>query len=133
MLKVPTYVAESPIGGLGLFAGRDIEPGELIWEYHPKTVWILTEEEVASFPARLKESIFTYSYLYEGKWFFCVDNSRFMNHSDDSNTLEDKTGVSGSSNPMGRDRAVRKILAGEELTCNYKQFDQNWNEKLPPQ
>lgn len=131
MLKVPTYVADSPIGGLGLFAGRDIEEGELVWEFNPKTVWILTQEEVNALPERFKILIHTYSYLFEGNWYFCVDNSRFMNHSDTPNTLEDTTGVIGQSNPAGKDRAVRKILKGEELTCNYKQFDQHWKEKLP--
>lgn len=131
MLKVPTYVSESPIGGLGVFAGRDIEEGELVWEFHPKTVWTLTEEEVQALPERLQNLIYTYSYLFEGQWYFCVDNSRFMNHSDQANTLEDKSGVQGTSNPAGKDRAVRKILKDEELTCNYKQFDQNWKEKLP--
>ncbi|MBE8424982.1 SET domain-containing protein, partial [Leptospira borgpetersenii serovar Balcanica] len=42
MLLVPTDIADSSIGGFGLFAGRDIQKGELIWKYHPKTVWVLT-------------------------------------------------------------------------------------------
>ncbi|PJZ71122.1 SET domain-containing protein-lysine N-methyltransferase [Leptospira perolatii] len=131
MLKVPTYVDNSPIGGLGLFAGRDIEEGELVWEFDPKTVWILSKEEVEALPKRFIELIHTYSYLSNGNWYFCVDNSRFMNHSDDPNTIEVRASEDIDSNPMGKDRAIRRIKAGEELTCNYKKFDQHWSEKLP--
>lgn len=51
-----------------------------------------------------------------------------MNHSDDPNTKEDFT--SEQTNPMGQDIATRLILKGEELTCNYKLFDDNWKIKL---
>ncbi|EQA63587.1 SET domain-containing protein [Leptospira alexanderi] len=128
MLLVPTYIADSPIGGFGLFAGRDIQKGELIWKYHPKTVWVLTDQELNSLPLSVQEMFRTYSYQTAGKWFYCSDNSKFMNHSDDPNTKEDFT--SDQTNPMGQDIATRLILKGEELTCNYKLFDDNWKIKL---
>lgn len=43
----------------------------------------------------------------------CGDNARFMNHSFEPN-CDDRTGVTF---------ALRDILAGEELTCDYRVFD----------
>ncbi|TGK28123.1 SET domain-containing protein-lysine N-methyltransferase [Leptospira gomenensis] len=128
MLLVPTYISDSKIGGFGVFAGRDIRKGELIWKYHPKTVWVITNEEMNALPQGIREMFRTYSYQTDGKWYYCSDNSKFMNHSDDPNTKEDFTG--DDTNPMGRDSATRNIAMGEELTCNYKLFDENWKIKL---
>ena len=62
-----------------------------------------------------------YVYLHEGsaKYVFCLDNARFMNHTHEPNTR----GVNPPDQPYGYDVATRDIAAGEELTCDYREFD----------
>ena len=55
--------------------------------------------------------------LYE----LCSDDARFFNHSDEPNT---------GSISNDTDVALRDIQQGEELTCDYRTFDADWQLKL---
>jgi len=47
-----------------------------------------------------------------------------MNHSDRPNVGMNPSGTADTV-------ALRAIAAGEELTCDYRTFDLEWQEKLP--
>lgn len=115
MLRVPTFVAPSPIAGVGLFAATDLPAGTVIWEFTEGVDWRISPEELALFPepyrARLRH------YLYEedsGVFVLCGDNGKFMNHSESPN-CDDPEGEFTVTN--------RLVRAGEELTCDYRAFD----------
>lgn len=115
MLKVKTYLDKSTIHGIGLFAAEDIKEGERIWEYNPHVDIILTKEQ-AELYKNLPSPI--YIYKQDGKYYLSLDNDRYINHSEDANV------ANGEYMFMEDDYtyATRDIKAGEELTCDYREF-----------
>jgi len=121
MLRVPTYVDTSPIAGVGLYAGTDLPAGTIVWEYDETVDWRLTPEELASFPEPYRSRMKHYAYLEDdGLYILCGDNAKFMNHSEDPN-CDDPEGAYTITN--------RAVHAGEELTCDYTQFDVESRER----
>ncbi|HET9948260.1 MAG TPA: SET domain-containing protein [Longimicrobiales bacterium] len=115
MLRVPTYVAPSPIAGVGLFAATDLPKGCIIWEYVEGVDWRISPAELMLFPEPFQSRLRHYLYLEEsGLYVLCGDNAKFMNHSDLPNCDD-----SGGEYTITR----RPIAAGEELTCDYRLFD----------
>jgi SET domain-containing protein len=115
MFRVPTYVARSSIHGHGVFAAVPIPRGTLVWQFDPGTDWTLTEEEFAAFPEKLRVQMEAWTYQNEeGDYVLCSDGAKFMNHSFEPN-CDDRGWV---ETVAGRD-----IEAGEELTCDYREFD----------
>lgn len=47
MMLIPTYVAPSPIEGVGVFAAEYIEEGALIWNLDPGLDRLIRKDEVA--------------------------------------------------------------------------------------
>lgn len=115
MLQIPTYVAPSRIAGVGLFSPRDLEPGTVIWEFTPGVDWEIPPEDLERFPEPYRSRLRHYLYRDgSGLYVLCGDNAKFMNHEDDPN-CDDSDRVH---------TVVRKaVRAGEELTCDYRQFD----------
>lgn len=115
MLRVPTYVASSGISGVGLFAGVDLERGTVIWEFDERVDWRIDPNELDAFPEPYRSRMKRYVYLDASEAFvLCGDNAKFMNHSDDANC----------DDPDGKYTITRRaVRAGEELTCDYLQFD----------
>jgi len=107
------------VHGIGLFADEDIARGRLVWEFHPSVDIAYTEEQWQALqsgaaPESL-EQVRKYSYKEGGRYIVCIDNAQFMNHrSEEPNVVNDKL-----SNTM---RAVRDILRGEELFCDYSEY-----------
>ena len=116
MLTVNTVVRPSLIEGLGLFACEKIPAGHIIWEFNPTFDTAYTAEEFDPLPAAAKTHVRKYSYFCAetNLWILCGDDARFMNHADDPNTFEE---------PGNRTIALRDIAVGEEITCDYRQFD----------
>ena len=116
MLTVKTVVRPSSIEGLGLFADQDIPAGTVIWEFVEKFDTTYTNEEFEALPKSAKPHVRKYSYFCPelSLWVLCGDDARFMNHAAVPNTFEE---------PGTRSIAARDIAAGEELTCDYTQFD----------
>lgn len=117
MMRVKTFVGPSKIDGLGVFAGEPIQSGQLIWTLHPKFDVFLKTEEICKLPVHARDYIERYSYphsLSPGVRILDSDNGRFMNHSDLPNTdfTRFKEGF-----------ALCDIAEGTELTCNYREFD----------
>jgi hypothetical protein len=115
MLRVPTYVAPSPIAGVGLFAAKRLPAGCVIWEFTEGVDWRITPEEFHLFPEPYRSRL--RHYLYEedtGTLVLCGDNAKFMNHHPDPNC---------DDTPDQYTVTKRAIRAGEELTCDYRAFD----------
>jgi uncharacterized protein len=127
MLLVDTEVKESGIHGLGCFTKEKISKGSVVWKFDPSLDQRIPAENLSDFPGPVQKFLNTYGYfeIFNGKKMIvlCADNSRHMNHDDQPNLLE------GGQN-CELNIAARDIEIGEELTCNYKEFDLNAQEKL---
>ena len=124
MMLVPTYVAPSSIEGIGIFAAEPIAAGTLIWRLEPQLDRLVTRAEAAGLSEVFRAFVERYSYPYPHdpeRLIVELDNGRFMNHSDVPNTI--------FSDPDAG-FTLRAIEAGEELTCNYAEFDPGF-EILP--
>ena len=115
MLRVPTYVAPSPIAGVGLFAATDLPANFIIWEYTEGVDWNIPPSELMLFPEPFQSKLRHYLYQEDsGAYVLCGDNAKYMNHSDGPNC--DDTGGEHTV-------TTRAVKAGEELTCDYRLFD----------
>lgn len=117
MLLVRTRVIPSQIEGLGVFADEPIKAGTAIWKLDGFFDRMMPVSEVAALPPHMQDFIDTYGYPHKelaGLIVFETDNGRFMNHSLSPNT--------DFSNPS-RGFAICDIAVGEEITCNYFEFD----------
>lgn len=124
MLLVPTYVAPSPIEGVGVFAAEDIPVGAPIWELNLELDRLLEPEQLAKLPPVLRAFAERYGYPYPHdptRLVLEMDNGRFMNHAVQPNTsfVDPDVGYT-----------IQVIRAGSELTCNYGEFDPSF-EMLP--
>jgi SET domain-containing protein len=116
MLLVRTYVAQSAIEGVGVFAAEPIARGAPVWRLEPELDRLIPMEKYRAAPPFLKDLIDRYAYPSAdkpGHLVFELDNGRFMNHSGTPNT--------DFSAPTGG-IALRDIAVGEEITCDYGEF-----------
>ncbi len=96
--------------GCGVFATRFIPRGTVTW-VRDRLDREFTPEEVWSFDEPHREIIERYSYrTATGRYLFCWDHTRFMNHSFRPACLP---------TPLGFEIAIRDIAAGEEMTNDY--------------
>lgn len=112
MLLVRTYVAPSPIHGLGVFAGEPIPRGTPMWRFEPSIDRVIPFERAERLPPAARDFLMTYTYLsplFPGGYVLNGDHARFLNHSDTPNT----------DNSGEITLALRDIAEGEEITCNY--------------
>ncbi|MGL5837192.1 MAG: SET domain-containing protein [Sphingorhabdus sp.] len=117
MLLVETYVAPSTIEGVGVFAATDIPAGAEIWRFAPAFDRVFTPEEVEALGPVQRDYVDRYGYSHMADRSMVVveaDNGRFMNHSDRPNTDFTRPDVG---------YAIRDIKAGEELLCDYGEFE----------
>jgi SET domain-containing protein len=117
MMLVPTYVAASDVEGVGVFAERPIKKGTLIWRYDPSFDRLVPSSWLEEQTPMMQEFLTKYAYPAHDQPEMLVieiDNGRFMNHSLTPNT--DFTRIVEGY-------ATRNIKAGEELICNYSEFD----------
>lgn len=117
MLMVSTYLAPSAIEGLGVFAAERIERGQLVWSLNPKFDIFIQVSEIESYPLHMQDYIARYTYPHlemPGVMILDSDNGKFMNHSLRPNT---------DFRIFDKGYALVDIAQGEELTCNYHEFD----------
>ena len=117
MLTVSTYVAPSAIEGLGVFAGEFIERGQLLWSLNPKFDIFVHYKEIEELAQHVQHFIARYSYPHlemPGVVVVDADNGRFMNHTLTPNT---------DFRIFDVGYALVDIAQGEEITCNYHEFD----------
>jgi SET domain-containing protein len=129
-----TEVKASKIHGFGLFAKKGIPKGTIWWHARPQDVLIITKEQFLKLDSSKKSSsidsfihnLLKYSY-YErdiDALIFCLDNSRFVNHS-----LNANSGASEEENGFCA-MALTKIPPGEEITEDYSKYTLcTWLEK----
>jgi uncharacterized protein len=111
MMLVTSYLAPSTIHGFGVFARDNIPANTLMWEFVPGFDIELNPED---FPSPARAYIAHYgSKFAPNAYLLCGDHARFMNHSDNPN-------MSGAGD---QNFAIRDIAAGEEITCDYREFD----------
>lgn len=127
MFIVRTKLAPSQIHGLGTLAGEFIPSGSTIWVLHPGFDVEFALPDLDGLPPYTRERVMHFAYLSTttGKWVLCADDARFMNHSGHPNTRNEIDG-------RGYDITVaaRDIQAGEEITCDYYEFDGDAERKL---
>ena len=117
MLTVSSYVAPSAIDGLGVFAGEFIKRGRLLWSLNPKFDIFIYPGEIEGFPPHMQDFIARYSYPHlemPGVVIVDCDNGRFMNHTLTPNT---------DFRIFDTGYALVDIAQGDEITCNYHEFD----------
>ena len=127
MTMVRIEIRSSSIHGLGCFAGENIEPGQLVWRFDEEFDLVLKKDFVESLPPGAKENFLNYSFISKttGDYILCSDDSKFTNHSATPNVT--------CSVPEGCTKnelecySTRKILPGEEITNDYRDFDaESW-------
>jgi len=119
-------VKPSAIHGFGLYAKIFIPKGTIWWHARSQDVLIISKKQFqiisTSYKNEILESSFkallTYSY-YErdlGTLIFCLDDSKFVNHSFNANSgaSEDENGFCSV--------ALRDIQPGEEITEDYSKY-----------
>lgn len=122
-----TDVRPSIIHGFGLFAKRFIPKGTIWWNARPHDILIISKKQFLIFDSSQKTKqkkefmhfLLTYSY-YErdtDSLIFCLDNSRFVNHSFNANS-----GAIGDNNGFCS-ISLRDIQQGEEITEDYSKYD----------
>ncbi|MCB1442969.1 MAG: SET domain-containing protein-lysine N-methyltransferase [Methyloceanibacter sp.] len=117
MLLISTYVAPSGIEGLGVFADDFISAGSLIWRLDAKFDILVPDTELPTLPPHMQMYLKRYSFPHlelPGYRVIDVDNGKYMNHSLTPNT---------DFRIFDRGYALMDIARGEEITCNYHEFD----------
>lgn len=123
MTLIKTEVRPSPIDGLGCFAKNRIASGTLIWRFDASFDVSFSKESFNSLPIATIENIKRYCYISKitGDYILCVDDAKFMNHSSSPN-IRCAMPESGSGNDL-ECVTIREINGGEEITCDYAEFD----------
>jgi len=128
MMLVPSYLAPSPIEGLGVFTRVPVKKGDLVWRFDRVFDQVIPAAAIAAAPEHIREFMERYTYpLPSDPENFVVldaDEGRFMNHADEPNCEFPPDGETGW--------ALRDIEAGEELTCHYSCFTIGAVEFQPP-
>ncbi len=116
MFLIKTKLIETAKKGIGVESLQVIPKGSIVWKYCNRFNKVFKEEELNHLTPIEKEFVDTYMYTNEqGDYVLDLDNSRFMNHSDKPNCSFPYDSEYGY--------ASKDILIGEELTCDYKEFD----------
>lgn len=127
MLLVKATLEPSPIHGYGCFAAEFIPKGTTVWVFDPRLDMFIPYAELQRLPEPAKDFVNMYGYvtMHEGEKVIvlCGDHAKHMNHSSTPNLLC----IPGD---MTSYAAARDIQPGEELTCDYCEFDLEAAEKL---
>ena len=110
-MLVRTFVGQSSIEGLGVFAGENIPKGTIVWRLNRNFDRVFSQDEFKALPQATLDNLARYCSWDETRlfWLFCVDDARFFNHADVPNVFDENL----------TSMAARDIPSGEELTCKY--------------
>ena len=127
MLLVKTVIRPSKIEGIGLFANQFIPKGTEIWRFEPGFDLKISAGEFKKLPSIAQKYILRHGFHNPktNNYILGSDNDRFFNHSEVPNVIE-----VDSESEENTDIAARDIQKGEELTCDYRTFDADFNYKM---
>lgn len=130
MTLVRIGVGPSSIHGLGCIARERIEKGEIVWRFDERFDKVIRKEVVDGLPAAARENLLNYAFVSRatGDYILCSDDSRFTNHSPDPNIV--CVVPEGTTDNDLVCYAKRTILPGEEMTNDYREFDEESGEDL---
>jgi SET domain-containing protein len=115
MFLIDTYLDKSKIHGVGVFSKENIKKGRKIKEERPEFEMEFNKNNLQAMPLALAKLIDTHAYerkLGTGVLVLGLDNEKYLNHSDDPSV--DDEGF-----------ALKDIKIGDEITIDYKDFDDN--------
>jgi SET domain-containing protein len=124
MLTVKTKLDKSNISGIGLFANQTISKGDTVWKIHTISVFKINRDKYDSLSEIEKQFIQEKDYYWlddDGNYMLPIDDSRFVNHSNNPNITEVDDDCCVAS---------RDININEELTIDYKTLvpKEHWKE-----
>lgn len=124
MILVKSKLKNSSIHGIGLFSEELVPKDTLVWEFKEKFDVVLSKKELNSLSDAAKEQFLNYAYISKitGNYILCSDDSRFFNHNDNPNTKCFKPDTASHAEALVC-ISTREIIPGEELTCDYSDFD----------
>jgi len=127
MYTVPVEIHESSIEGKGVFAKNSIPKGMIVWQYtegHDKKI---TREEFDGLDETTKTALQRVAYLSPTTKMWVIppddDTACYTNH--DPNDFNTSVSFEPEISEEPLFRANRNINAGEEITNNYVDFDEN--------
>jgi len=87
MNLIKTFIKQSDIEGIGLFAAEFIPQGKLMWEIGGLDI-IISEEDFKELDLTDEQTKYIKRYIYfnNGYWIYCGDDAKFTKHSTDPNT-----------------------------------------------
>jgi uncharacterized protein len=112
---------------MGLFAVKFIPRGVPIWKFQPGFDHDFSAAQFAALPplAQAHTRWFCFVSKMDGHVILSGDHACFINHSENPNT-----GAPPHAKPPVVTVALRDIAAGEEITCNYHDYDADAPWKL---
>ncbi len=129
MLMVKTKIKESGTHGIGLFADQFIPKGTVTWRFMPTLDLIVSEDVLLQLSEPARKQFLNYCYVdkFTKHFILCFDDERFINHSAENfNIIQ----IRSDNEIEGLEIAARDIEEGEELLCNYADFDFDAERKL---
>ena len=131
MMLIETCVRPSATHGLGLFAVRFVPRGRPVWRFEPGFDRDFSPAQFAALPplAQKHTRWFCFVSREHGHVILSGDHACFISHSPAPNT-----GALPDAAPPVVTQALRDIAAGEEITCNYFDYDADapWKLGLVP-
>ncbi len=124
MLTIRTEVKESKGKGSGVFSLEKISKGQTIWVENPLFYKIISYYEFNRLPNIKQDFIRKYAteYISERMFYLDLDDTRFLNHSDNPNMEWDETQETSTA------IALCDINIGDEITCDYVRLNPNDSE-----
>ena len=120
-MTVSTHLGPSGTSsaGTGVFAGEDVEEGDVVFSWDPQVDSEYSEENLRGLPPDELEE-FQELASWDGEvWSLAGDNGAYFNHSDDPNVVA--VPQPGVRPARWKRVASRRIQAGEEMTMDYSQ------------
>ncbi len=115
MLLVNASMGRSRIHGRGLIARESIPADTVIWILRPGFDVVMSRDQFEELSQNARDQIrrFIYTEIATGHYVLCSDDAKYMNHSDTPNTRTEGT----------QTITIQDIQPGQEITCNYCEFD----------
>lgn len=112
---------------MGLFATRFVPRGAPVWKFQPGFDHDFSPEQFATLPELAQRHTRWFCFVSKASSHVILsgDHACFINHS-----LDPNTGAPASAVSPVVTVALRDIAAGEEITCNYFEYDADTRWKL---